>query len=601
MTAHEFAEDLRQIIYTHDCQETLGRIELNLEFSNTDDELVGRILSFADSQPDFFSFGSIKLIFQNDRADLDILDLTSTGFQKSFEEEELPSKIRDFNRQIPYLLDEERYSDLAELLSNGPCDENYYFVFSVAADKEPFSKSLLGEYLSEWDESTIDVYLWVSPQSLQEWVRQEGVSDASHTFFDESYPVFIFLSKDTIAHDETLVFSTIDEADMIENINEKIDEYQSHMEWASEISSDTIPPMIFDSKEARSILTAPFLYSIVSTISDSYETTGNAISFEIESTKGVFTDRIDTQQDNYDISRLFRFSESFSQRGNKQVYRELWHQSIVEHCEDFTDLINKDQNICKYYNSLEEGAIQGNFEELSTAVQDAQIFIGGVTNTLSESTVNLTTEIQKVVAALFGVIATNAFLILIEGTVDTAAPFTVVAISGLLLFYFPTAQERINELSRVVREGKEDAELYSELASNVGAKELVDVSRFESRHESYIQFANDRVDWAKQRLEYAYHILCLSWIGIGTFSLFAYSALSVPFLVTIATLPVSIIISYRHNELDYYSSLHDCLPSSSTLVAISLTIGVLIAVTLPVVTAEPTVFGSISSLLLVLY
>jgi hypothetical protein len=130
-------------------------------------------------------------------------------------------------------------------------------------------------------------------------------------------------------------------------------------------------------------------------------------------------------------------------------------------------------------------------------------------------------------------------------------PFSIFVIAGILGFYFPTIQTRVNELDDIIQESDADFEVYSETIQEF-SDHLFDFSRFEDRRDSYLQYAQRRKGWTIDKLRIIFTLLTLVWLGFAVVSILGFAVLSRQFIVAVLSLLPAVLIVYYHNDLEYY-------------------------------------------------
>ncbi len=320
-----------------------------------------------------------------------------------------------------------------------------------------------------------------------------------------------------------------------------------------------VSPSLFCTPKARELFSSVFVYSVFAGVSKRVRLTEDVLVLEIKTRRKTVSDEIDGETftdavQGYsvdELAALYEFYESFVEKGTRNTYRDFWHRSIVEECDSFEDLPRKTAQIREFYTFLEEEAIEKNFDDLNDAIQDAHVFTADVTSTVSETTRSLTSEIQKVVLALLGAVFANLFLVVRWSNVDMVLPFSIFVISGVLLFYFPTIQTRIDELDDLISESNDDFEVYSETIQDFSGH-LFDFSRFDDRRGSYVEYAEKRRKWAVEKLQLAFWLLIVVWGGLAIISILGYPRSSGQFLIAATSVLITGIIWFRHRDADYY-------------------------------------------------
>lgn len=545
-------------------EENDSTITVDMEISEFDEEFFTEFLKVVSLNPDSIIAFSVETVYPGDRPPVPVLQRRGSGL-KIPSPSNPPDWYSDYRKSASYYVEEDEIGELAkELIDLDDGFASEAAVLNLLVDKGAVEEEMVEGHFEEFGEGNIELHLWSELASLRGWIRDEPVDVVTETLFPQSsLPVFVFLEE--VESDDELILVSAPDLDSIsvEELRSRLKQYTEQMEEARELFEHSrlpvsVSPRLFSTSSAIRIFKPILIYSAVGGIAESAELEdGEILRSTISSNKQEFSDSIELKQPNLSndqITALSAFYSDFAQRGGSEVYRKIWYKAIVEHCNSIRDIPENSSEIIHYYKSLEQSAIEGNFTELSGAVQDAQIFIGDVTNSLSSSTVNLTSEVQKVVFAIFGIIGVNAFLLARNTNLDLALPFTATLASGLLLIYLPTAQERVNELDALIQEGKKDADVYHTLVENVGADKLVDLSKFEDRQNAYINLARKRVKWANARLKQSSRLISAFWLVSGVVAAVVFPIASSPNIVILLTLPIGFWISSRHADYEYLES-----------------------------------------------
>lgn len=320
-----------------------------------------------------------------------------------------------------------------------------------------------------------------------------------------------------------------------------------------------ISPSLFTSPEHRSLFDTVFLYSIFAAVADQVQRTANFVEFQIATRRDTISDRFTDEEfatlagdhEAEMLTDLYSLYERFIEKGTRETYRKLWHRSVTDECGSLTELAGQADDVIRTYEFLEEEAIETNFQDLSDAIQDAHTFTADVTNTVSERTTGLTSEIQKVVLTLLGAVFANVFLVLRWSNVDMVLPFSIFVLAGILGFYFPTIQTRVDELDDIIQESDSDFEVYSETIQEF-SDHLFDFSRFEERRDSYLDYAQRRKTWTEDKLKVIFTLLTLVWLLFAIISILSFGFLSRQFIVAVVSLLPAALIVYYHRDMEYY-------------------------------------------------
>jgi hypothetical protein len=479
-------EELDDLISTGvDISEENSKI-ISLEVSTSGNSSAAvSLIEFVGSHPEITRSISFYAEYEDDRPPTNLVYLNRDTLQVP-DLTTSPEWYQEYRKSASFYLQESAYDELIEHVEDVVEPETNQITLKSSIKKDAIEESTVEKNTSSLNEDQINIQLWSSPDNFRNWLSRKNVSELTKILIRESsVPIIIFLQELESPYLETTIplvayqdLSNFDWSNLV-NIRERYLKEQSVANDLFEFSglSPVVSPSLFDSGFHRNLFSKLFIYGFAGALSERCIQTGESLDIEISGTKRILEDTINPstyELTSDEANTFFQCYDKFAKKADREIYRELWYESIVEHCTDLKDIAHSYDSILHHYEALEQNAIEGNFEQLSGAVQDAQIFIGDVTNTLSSRTVGLTTEIQKVVLALFGVIAGNLFLLVRDATLRLVIPFTMILVSGLVLLYFPTAQSRISEVSNIIQEGKNDADVYSDLAESVGAGQLVD-------------------------------------------------------------------------------------------------------------------------------
>lgn len=555
--------DIFEIAPIKEGTENSKQIYCEFELPEKNKSEIENLLRIVTTASKYIQTFAIKMFYKDDSPPLELLRLrgeslqTSSGASKRSNNGD-SSWFHEFKKAVSFYASNNQFKEIAEEIISVERPSGDKIIVNLQVQKEIIEKEIIAQIGG--DSSRQNISVWSDEHRLRNWIEDTEVSNVVEEFFDAgSIPVFALLQRTEkeLSSSEIIQFIHVTNLDSVSSRDWKA-AYTEYKRCFEEIeclfvNKPPLPAKLFDCIHHRGFFQPIFLYAVFGAIADQVEISSNNMLVSIESEKRDIRESIDLLEEipAENLSALLEFYTTFIERGTRESYRTLWHRAIVEHCSSPMEIIEHADEVEHYYQSLEQNAIEGNFTELSGAVQDAQVFIGDVTNTLSDSTVNATTEIQKVVVALFTVIAANLFLLVRQASLIDAATFTTAFSAGLLLLYFPTAQERVNELSSLIEEGKLDADLYSDLVRNVGADELVDLDRFKDRQDSYIELADGRVDWAEKRLLQAFVLFIMAWCFTAAYALLNSSQLSTYSMIVVSTSIVSLWIGTKQTSRGY--------------------------------------------------
>jgi len=474
--------------------------------------------------------------------------------------------IQDWRRVVGDILRDDEAGRLAEFLLEWSGTASISLYVDCIVNKS----EIANRFESELDNTpSISVSFWTEEEHLRNWLdqhRSDYATVADEFFEERNLPVFVFYEETEPKHDSLLQFHSI--SSLLDPESEDLDfdvsQYRALMDRDREMLQagpelSVVSPSLFGTSKARDLFASVFVYSVFAGVAKRVWLTEGVLELEIKTRRKTIRDEIDGETftdavQGYtvdELTALYEFYESFVEKGTRDTYRDFWHRSIVEECDSFEDLPRRTEEIREFYTFLEEEAIEQNFNDLNDAIQDAHVFTADVTSTVSETTRSLTSEIQKVVLALLGAVFANLFLVVRWSNVDMVLPFSIFVISGVLLFYFPTIQTRIDELDDLIRESNDDFEVYAETIQDFSGH-LFDFSRFDDRRESYIEYAEKRRKWAVEKLQIAFWLLITIWGGLAVISILGYPHSSGQFITATASVVITGFIWSRHRDADYY-------------------------------------------------
>lgn len=563
---------LRTLWQSAEIEEGPTYIDVDSDITEFGEVNVVSILEIADASPSFFS--DFEVTFQaSDVAEHPIIRL-SDGLEKTGRGFELlgeylageDGEVNQWERFTSELVEDGKLERLATYLFEWSDDLPFSFHIDCMVAKSEIGEALHNEVAPE---SPIALSVWSQQNQLEAWLasrRGEYRRIIETLFPNDRLPVFIFLNDDGWANEDVLRGYSVSqflncEMDMFEPL------VRQYLDWVRRDrvlveagpNLPIISPALFSSPEHRAVFDTVFLYSVFAVVSEQVHRTGNFVEFQIATRRDQISDRFSDEEfatlaeemGEDALTELFDFFERFIEKGTRETYRNLWHRSITDECDSIRDLAPRANDVVRTYEFLEEEAIETNFEDLSDAIQDAHTFTADVTSTVSERTTGLTSEIQKVVLTLLGAVFANVFLVIRWSNVDMVLPFSIFVIAGILGFYFPTIQTRVDELDDIIQESDADFEVYSETIQEF-SDHLFDFSRFENRRDSYLQYAKRRKGWTIDKLQIAFTLLTLVWLGFAIVSIVGFAVLSRQFIVALLSLLPAVTIIYFHSNLEYY-------------------------------------------------
>lgn len=565
-------QKLRPIWQFDELTEGPTSIDVDIDITKFDTEEVASILDVADTHPSYFT--DFEITFrETDIAEQPVIRL-GDGLEKNdggyrilrdyFEDED--AEVHRWEQITSELLAD---GDIVRLVGHlTEWCRNWEFRFHIDC---LLDKSAIGTTLHDRVAPDLPLALsvWTQRQQLERWIalHRDDYRRIIETFFPENQlPVFVFLDDKSWMTEDILRFYSI--SDFLDADASKFDslvhQYQEqiHRNRASIQAGPNLPvtsPSLFESLERRKLFDTVFLYGVFAAVAEDVQRIDGSVEFLIATRRDTISERFTDEEfanlaENYApeaLDDLYRFYERFIEKGFRATYCKLWHRSITDECESLHDLAVEVADVIQTYEFLEEEAIETNFEDLSAAIQDAHTFTADVTNTVSERTTGLTAEIQKVILTLLGAVFANVFLVLRSPNEDMVLPFSIFVIAGILGFYLPTVQTRVNELNDIIKESDSDFEVYSESIQEF-SDHLFDFSRFKDRRDSYLQYAQRRKDWTVDKLQIIFSLLTLVWLCFAVVSVLGFPVHSRQFIVAVLSLLPAAMIVYYQSDMEYY-------------------------------------------------
>ncbi|WP_144049547.1 hypothetical protein [Halorubrum salipaludis] len=547
-------------------------IDIDSPVSGFSEDALSEILQLAHEEGAYFD--DFEVTFHTDRTgeqpiiqsggSLRVHDSGFDTLQRAYDTEDV--EIQDWRQVVGDILHDDEAGRLADFLLEWSGTASISLYVDCIVDKSEIGDRLEAELDSV---PSISVSFWTEEEWLRSWLDQHSSDYATvaDVFFEEqNLPVFVFYEEIEPEYESLLQFHSVRSLLNLEpeNLDFNVSQYRTLMDRDRDMLQagpelSVVSPSLFSTPKARDLFSSVFVYSVFAGVAKRVRLTEDVLELEIKTRRKTISDEIDGETfsdvvrgyTGDELTALYQFYESFVEKGTRTTYRDFWHRSIVEECDSFEDLPRRTTQIREFYTFLEEEAIEKNFDDLNDAIQDAHVFTADVTSTVSETTRSLTSEIQKVVMALLGAVFANLFLVVRWSNVDMVLPFSIFVISGILLFYFPTIQTRIDELDDLINESNDDFEVYSETIQEFSGH-LFDFSRFDDRRGSYVDYAEKRRKWAVEKLQLAFWLLIAVWGGLAVVSILGYPRSSGQFLIAVASIVITGIIWSRHENADYY-------------------------------------------------
>lgn len=562
---------LRPLWQSTTVEESPTSIDVDTAITDFDEETFASILEVGNSCPSYFDDFEIT-VRAADIAEHSIIRLGDGLLKDDRGYEILREFLADESAEVyrweqftSELLEDGEIGKLTEYLFDWSQDWSFRLHIDCMIDKSEIGKMLHGEVGSDLP---LALSVWSQQQQLERWIeshRADYQQVAATLLPVDQLPVFVFLDDETWESDGILRFYSADQfrATDFSIFESLVSQYLEQMRRDRELIEagpdlPIVSPTVFDSVERRELFDTVFLYGVFAAVSDHVQRTGGFIEFQTATRRNTLSDQFADEEfaalaeshTSEELTAVYDFYRRFIEKGTRETYRKLWHRSIADECESLGTLAEQAEDVIQTYNFLEEEAIETNFEDLSDAIQDAHTFTADVTSTVSERTTGLTSEIQKVVLTLLGAVFANVFLVIRWANVDMVLPFSIFVIAGILGFYFPTIQTRVNELDDIIKESNADFEVYSNTIQEFSGH-LFDFSQFEDRRDSYLEYAQRRKTETVRQLRIIFTLLTVVWLTFVIVSILGFETVSRQFLVAVFSLLPAVLIRHYHADKYY--------------------------------------------------
>lgn len=569
----DFFQDLRPLQRKDCIEEGLRDITVLLDLSRLSRGEIGKIFSNILNYHNIVQECSIDI--NGDGFSEHVFRITSTGFDPGsgieYLEEETDICAGRYRRDINEHSTGEREGEIVYELVNFLLEISNTS-YTVDSTIQISKSSILDIWVSEgtdWsvDPDEFDIQFWFEIDNLTSWVdSRDFVEYASEMFSAEKMPILVYYS-DSIGMDlngsEYFPVFTLSESPQY--LSSQFDSYRNRMAATRENTSyfhqaPVITPSLFaGSPSLRKIFKPSFVYSVFAVFSDGVAVSNSSFTFSAEYGPnaidrnivdiGAFSSSLGEEQ----LTDLAELYHEFARREDRAKFVEFWRRSMLQNCDEITDMVDEVTDIRKSYQFIESEVIEKNFNELSDAVRDTNTFMTEITSQVSDTTTALSDEIQRLVFALLGAIIANLFLILRWDNFDTVIPFSLFVVSAILLFYFPLIDQRIEELEEMKSMGEEDYETYKDLISEFTGQAF-DFDELEERKGEYLSYADNRLQWSRRKIRQIHVVLLLTGLLFVFLANLRYDVLTIQVAFSgVFFLSVS-YISYRtHTQTEEYS------------------------------------------------
>lgn len=566
-----FLLSFQPIYESNDVEETLSDITITTRVVDLGYTELVELLRSVYEYPELVSDCSIDVV--GDSGSLHLIRLTGSGFSLNQDTiRELPGLFGvdgpEYESRISSHIEHDRDDELLESISDLLIDiQNQSGVtvdFPLILDKSQINNVILdNNSIGIVDSSSLNPQFWYNIELFEEWLLNHSFSDyASRIFEIDSMPVIFYFMDGVLDIDGTRTLPVHRFTEDFEINQGDVDKHKAQVELVNENSTfqsgaPIIPPSsIANSDDLRHLLRSSFLYALYSVFSDRIILRGPEIEFQINRGPNSISTRldIDVESNNLD-SELFEgladLYSDYSQREDREIFVGFWRRSIAQHCDEITDIPYNIQSIKEHYQFIEAETVEGQFDELSDAIRDTHAFMTDITSQVAETTRGLSNEIQRMVFTLLGAILANLFLVLRWGNIDMVIPFSLFVISAMLVFYFPLVDRRIDELDEMKSKSEMDYDTYDELITGFSG-EAFDFDELEDRKDDYMDYANQRIEWAQtnlRRIHTSLLVIGLAFVVLAT-SLY-------PRVSSQLVLSLTFLISIGYLSIRVYSNLDD--------------------------------------------
>lgn len=496
------------------------------------------------------------------------VDLNQPAFRQLGEETDVdgPEYESSLSSHIAQGREDQLIDTLVELLYAVETQTSHTIDFSLILDKDEITRVLLNHAsLEAVQRDDLNPHFWYDTTNLTEWLTEHAFASYGTRFFtSDRMPVLIYFQNSGGEIEGTRLFPVFQLTDDITITNAANQAYQDRMATTGDNttfrgSAPIITPALFaDSPSLTKLFVVPAVYSIFSVFAD--RVTQRDGQFEFGAKHGpesletvIDIDEEASQIPEEQVDALRSLYLDFAKREDRDVFVGFWRRSVVQRCSTFIDLPTAGDDIRDHYQFIEAETVEGNFDDLSDAIRDTHAFMTDITAQVADTTAALSNEIQRLVFTLLGAILANLFLIIRWGNIDMVIPFSLFVVSAILVFYFPLIDRRIEELDEMKAKGEEDYETYNELITGFTG-EAFDFSQLERRKDEYMDYADERLDWARRNLRRIHVALVFVGFGFVVLATIRYPpkspqiALSGGFVIALGYLTVRVLTTpYAHS------------------------------------------------------
>lgn len=417
--------------------------------------------------------------------------------QRAFNETEFEQAIEDIVAAVP---------------------EDKPLLGSITVDK----KSVLSDLYPD-DNPPNELQLWVNQATVEGWIASEDTESIIEKQFDgDSLPYHVFLDLEA-EQSQYLGFCELEDLVKKEAVSpeESTQKFLAQEQSLSDLFSGTdlrrpeITPAIFDIEAAIQAYSKVVVATSMMVLAESWELQNDSLGL----TTLTHRHRIDETLELDSIDSAFSSKETREIRdlvyevhsGDYTISISFWHQAVASQCSSFKDIPNNRASISHYAGFLQEESAKEDLEQLQNTVEEVSELTRTIANSLSEASRGLSSNLQNIVIALLGAIVTNFVLILRYSDFYVLAPFSVAAISGILIFYFPIIQGKVATTQELMENRISDFLMYfNEIRSHVDSR-VFDLEEIGEQLEAHLQTAASSLITARRTVNRIYILMLSIW------------------------------------------------------------------------------------------
>lgn len=435
------------------------------------------------------------------------------------------------------------------------------------------------------------VHVWTARESLADWLETTTPEHIEDQYVDPEQPHLLFIGNENIdfeAEPSWIALASLSEVDRVcdeytQPTNPILETVNYTHGWTDEGFDESQHPLLFNSQIVRDLFTTTFLHTTFRALSDESPTQHGSQkwTYTISNQDPPLTSVVDytefTPQSDQ-LTDVYRIISGFHAVPTENL-QKYWLQAISRSCNSHTDIPDNRNQIEKYFDILEEGALQDTLSEATETADKLYELVDELRKDLTDLTQSVTNQVKTIIYGLIAAVITNTFLIIRWGNISQTLPFSLFIISIGLLGYFPIAAAQLRDSDKNInqsisnfratytkiydtsRAGLDEYEpapgeqglIHSSIRSNLHdgncwlqglLKELrwlcsptnpdriqpsTDASHIEQKN-AVVTTARTRIIWSIKYLHRLYVLLAVGWLIIAVFSLIAFSSSTAPYI-----------------------------------------------------------------------